>query len=177
MLRPCRAAPPALMDEQPQSGALSTLLIVCCNACSRLRGKLVGDQGEKLELGWPQSHITDFAATLKAAEKRKAKKKLQCDRTQGKRHTLLSKTQGKCHESAECQWKWKVLPRKPRDASHPACWAGGALHSAGKRHTVPMTGGMCRANRKSRAGKMNTSLREKTTRGGKKMRKLLSKRD
>lgn len=119
MLRPHRAALPALMDEQPQSDALSTLLIVCCNACSQLRG--CGDQGEKWELGGPQSHITDFPATLKAAEKRKAKKKFQCDRTQGKRHALLSKTQGKCHESAERQWKWKVLPRKPRDASYPVC--------------------------------------------------------
>lgn len=82
------------MDEQSWSGALSMLLIVHCNTCSWLRGKLVGDQGEKWELWGPQSHITDFAATLKAAEKRKAKKKFKCDRTQGKRHALLSKTRG-----------------------------------------------------------------------------------
>lgn len=63
--------------------------------------KVVGDQPGKWEPWVPQSHIADFAATPKAAERRKNKEKIQCGKTQGRRHVLLSKTQGKCHESAE----------------------------------------------------------------------------
>lgn len=61
------------MDEQAQSDALLMLLIVHCSACSWLRGKVVGDQGEKQGVWGPLSYITDVDATLKAAEKQRKK--------------------------------------------------------------------------------------------------------
>lgn len=69
--------------------------------CLIMGRKVVGEQPGKWEPRVPQSHITDFAATPKAAERRKNKEKIQCGKTQGRRHVLLSKTQGKCHELAE----------------------------------------------------------------------------
>jgi len=136
VLRPCRAAP-ALMDEQPWPGALSMLLIAHCHACSWLRCKLVGGQGDK----WgPQSPTTDLAATLTAADKKKAKEKFQCEKTQGKMHTFLSKAQGKCHQWAELQMEMGSSPKETMGRFLP-CAPRGAPHSAGRRPSLQTAGG------------------------------------
>lgn len=99
VLRPCGVAPPnqRLSHPSPMSHQCFDTLLRCL-----ITGmKVVGDQPGKWEPWVPQSHITDFAATPKAAERRENKEKIQCGKTQGRRHVLLSKTQGKCHESAE----------------------------------------------------------------------------